>query len=100
MSLGANMMLGGKVMMARASIASAAMLTGAGTQFFSQGVDVVAKIIGAIGVGLGIYGAVQLFEGYANDNPGSKSQGLKQFAAGAGIVLIATQLFPLLKTAL
>jgi hypothetical protein len=36
-------------------------------------------------------------EGYGNDNPGAKSQGMKQFMSGAGIVLIATLLVPSLK---
>ncbi|MBD8591763.1 conjugative transfer protein, partial [Peribacillus simplex] len=36
--------------------------------------------------------------GYGNDNPGAKSQGMKQFMAGAGIVLIATLLVPQLKS--
>ncbi|PGU80768.1 Maff2 family mobile element protein, partial [Bacillus cereus] len=43
-------------------------------------------------------GAVNLLEGYGNDNPGAKSQGMKQFMAGAGIVLIGLLLVPQLKT--
>ena len=35
-------------------------------------------------------------EGYGNDNPGAKSQGIKQLMAGGGVVLIGTQLIPLL----
>ncbi|MFR3408487.1 MAG: Maff2 family mobile element protein, partial [Christensenellales bacterium] len=30
------------------------------------------------------------------DNPGAKSQGAKQFVAGAGVALIGTTLIPLL----
>lgn len=67
-------------------------------QFFIQGVDVVQKLLILVGAGLGTWGIVNLMEGYGNDNPGAKSQGMKQFMAGAGIVLIATLLVPALKS--
>ncbi|EOO25443.1 hypothetical protein IIU_06184 [Bacillus cereus VD133] len=65
--------------------------------FFSKGVDVLQKLVILIGAGLGVWGVVNLLEGYGNDNPGAKSQGMKQFMGGAGIVLIATLLVPSLK---
>ena len=34
-----------------------------------------------LGAGLGIWGAINLMEGYGNDNPGAKSQGMKQLMA-------------------
>ncbi len=67
-------------------------------EFFQEGVNVLQKIIILIGAGLGVWGVVNLLEGYGNDNPGAKSQGMKQFMAGAGIVLIGTLLIPQLKT--
>ncbi len=66
--------------------------------FFTSGVDVMQKLVILIGAGLGVWGAVNLLEGYGNDNPGAKSQGMKQFMAGAGIVLIAMLLVPQLKS--
>ena len=45
---------------------------------------------------LGIWGAINLMEGYGNDNPGAKSQGMKQLMAGGGVALIGTTLVPLL----
>lgn len=33
---------------------------------------------------------------YGNDNPGAKSQGMKQLMAGGGVALIGTTLVPLL----
>ena len=39
---------------------------------------------------------VNLLEGYGSDNPGSKSQGMKQLMAGGGIIVIGTTLIPLL----
>ena len=47
-------------------------------------------------IGLGIWGAINLLEGYGNDNPGAKSQGMKQLMAGGGVALIGTTLVPLL----
>ena len=46
--------------------------------------------------GVGVWGVINLLEGYGNDNPGAKSQGIKQLMAGGGVVLIGTQLVPLL----
>ena len=46
--------------------------------------------------GLAVWGVVNLMEGYGNDNPGAKSQGIKQLMAGGGVVLIGTTLIPLL----
>lgn len=66
-------------------------------QFFQSGVDTMQKVLILIGAGLGLWGAVNLMEGYGNDNPGAKSQGIKQFVAGAGVVIIALTLVPQLK---
>lgn len=66
-------------------------------EFFQQGVDVIQKLVVLVGAGLGLWGLVNLMEGYGNDNPGAKSQGMKQFVAGAGIVIIAIALVPQLK---
>ncbi len=65
--------------------------------FFNSAIDTLQTLVGAIGAGLGVWGVINLLEGYGNDNPGAKSQGIKQLMAGGGIVLIATQLIPLLK---
>ena len=50
----------------------------------------------ALGAGLGVWGGVNLLEGYGSDNPGSKSQGIKQMMAGGGIILVGTTLVPML----
>ena len=39
---------------------------------------------------------INLLEGYGQDNPGSKSQGVKQLVAGGGVALIGVTLVPLL----
>lgn len=65
-------------------------------EFFVQGVAVLKTLVIAIGAGLGGWGIVNLMEGYGNDNPGAKSQGIKQLMAGGGIVLIGLKLIPLL----
>ena len=64
--------------------------------FFSSAVTVLQTLVIAIGVGLGIWGVINLLEGYGNDNPGAKSQGINQLMAGGGVALIGTTLVPLL----
>ena len=56
--------------------------------FFVQAVNVLKILVMAVGAGLGAWGVINLMEGYGNDNPGAKSQGIKQLMAGGGIVLI------------
>ena len=64
--------------------------------FFNSAVTVLQTLVIALGAGLGIWGAINLLEGYGNDNPGAKSQGMKQLMAGGGVALIGTTLVPLL----
>ena len=52
--------------------------------FFNSAVTVLQTLVIALGAGLG------------NDNPGAKSQGMKQLMAGGGVALIGTTLVPLL----
>ena len=56
--------------------------------FITEAIDMLGIVIIAIGGGLGIWGIVNLLEGYGNDNPGAKSQGIKQLMAGGGLILI------------
>ncbi len=64
--------------------------------FFNSAVGVLQTLVIALGAGLGIWGVINLLEGYGNDNPGAKSQGMKQLMAGGGIVLLGMNLIPLL----
>ena len=67
-------------------------------EFFNSAVDVLQTLVIALGAGLGIWGVINLLEGYGNDNPGAKSQGIKQLMSGGGVILIGTQLIPLLSS--
>ena len=53
-------------------------------QFFSSAIDTLQTLVVALGAGLGVWGVVNLLEGYGSENPGSKSQGMKQLMAGRG----------------
>ena len=53
--------------------------------FFQSAVGTLQTLVVALGAGLGIWGAINLMEGYGNDNPGAKSQGMKQLMAGGGV---------------
>ena len=65
--------------------------------FFTSAVDVLQTVVILIGAGVGIWGVINLLEGYGNDNPGAKSQGMKQLMAGIGVALIGITLVPALK---
>ena len=40
--------------------------------FFSSAIDTLQTLVIALGAGLGVWGVVNLLEGYGSDNPGSK----------------------------
>ena len=63
-------------------------------EFFNSAIDVLQTLVIALGAGLGVWGGVNLLEGYGSDNPGAKSQGMKQLMAGGGVALIGTTLVP------
>ena len=56
-------------------------------EFFASAITTLQTLVVALGAGLGVWGVVNLLEGYGSDNPGSKSQGMKQLMAGGGIIL-------------
>ncbi len=64
--------------------------------FFEQAITVLQTLVIALGAGLGIWGVINLLEGYGNDNPRAKSQGMKQLMAGAGVAVVGMVLVPLL----
>ena len=68
--------------------------------FFDSAISTLSTMVVAIGAGLGVWGVINLLEGYGSDNPGAKSQGIKQLMAGAGIMLLGTALFPELSSLL
>ena len=64
--------------------------------FFTNAINVLQTLVIALGAGLGVWGVINLLEGYGNDNPGANSQGMKQLMAGAGVAVVGTVLIPLL----
>ena len=66
--------------------------------FFTSAVSTLSTLVIALGAGLGVWGVVNLLEGYGNDNPGSKSQGMKQFMAGAGVAIVGAVMVPMLSS--
>lgn len=45
--------------------------------FFNSAVTTMSTLVTALGGGLGVWGVINLMEGYGADNPASKSQGVK-----------------------
>ena len=64
--------------------------------FFASAIGVLQTLVIALGAGLAIWGVINLLEGYGNDNPGAKSQGMKQLMAGGGVAPVGVLLVPLL----
>ena len=64
--------------------------------FFNAAIGTLQTLVVALGAGLGIWGVINLLEGYGSDNPGAKSQGMKQLMSGGGVALIGITLVPML----
>lgn len=67
------------------------------SSFITTACTVLKSVICLIGGGVSLWGVVNLLEGYGNDNPGAKSQGMKQLMAGIGLILLAIILVPVLQ---
>lgn len=63
-------------------------------KFFTDAINILKVVVILIGAGVAIWGVINLLEGYSNDNPGAKSQGMKQLMAGLGVALIGIFLVP------
>jgi hypothetical protein len=42
--------------------------------FFTSAVTTLQTLVVALGAGLGVWGVINLLEGYGNDNPGANAQ--------------------------
>ena len=52
--------------------------------FFTSAITTLQTLVVALGAGVGVWGLVNLLEGYGNDNPGAKSQGNQTAHGGRG----------------
>lgn len=66
------------------------------SSFISTAQTVLTAVICLIGAGLAVWGIINLLEGYGNDNPGAKSQGMKQLMAGIALIAAGVLLVPVL----
>jgi len=48
-------------------------------EFFAEAISTLSVLVVALGAGLGVWGIVNLLEGYGADNPSAKSQGVKHY---------------------
>ena len=44
-------------------------------EFFGEAINTLQTLVIALGAGLGVWGIVNLLEGYGNDNPGANGHG-------------------------
>ena len=42
-------------------------------EFFNSAIEVLQTLVIALGTGLAVWGAINLLEGYGNDNPGANA---------------------------
>ena len=42
-------------------------------EFFSSAITTLQTLVVALGAGLGVWGVINLLEGYGNDNPGANA---------------------------
>ena len=66
--------------------------------FFTNAIDVLQTLVIALVGGLCVWGGINLLEGYGQDNPASKSQGIKQLMSGGGIIIVAQTVIQQLTT--
>lgn len=66
--------------------------------FFTSAVSTLLTLVVALGAGFAVCGVITLLEGYGSDNPGAKSQDIKQLMAGGGVILLGTTLVPMLSS--
>ena len=64
-------------------------------EFFNEAINVLQILVISV-CRSRLWGVMYLLEGYGNDNPGAKSQGMKQLMAGAGVAIVGMVLVPLL----
>ena len=64
--------------------------------YINYEVGVLQTLVCVLGAGFCVFGAINLMDGYSNDNPGAKSQGMKQIMVGGGVALVGLTLVPLL----
>ena len=67
-------------------------------EFFTTAVSTMSTLVTALGAGLGVWGVINLMEGYGSDNPAAKSQGVKQLMSGGGVMLLGLKVVPLLSS--
>ena len=66
-------------------------------EFFNQAITVLQTLVIALGAGLGVWGVINLLEGYGHDPPPpQKTEGKKSCLAGAGVAIVGMVLVPLL----
>ena len=49
------------------------ILGGKCMEFFTSAIDTLKVLVIALGAGLGVWGVINLLEGYGNDNPGANA---------------------------
>lgn len=65
-------------------------------EFFTTAINSLSTVFTLTGAGFCMMGMINLLESYGQQDPSSRNQGTKQLMAGAGIVIVAKTLVPML----
>ena len=66
--------------------------------FFTSGVDMLQKLVVALGGGLVVVGLIQFMLAQKDHDAGGKSTAINMTMGGGGLVIIGMTLVPMLKT--
>jgi hypothetical protein len=66
--------------------------------FFTSGIDMLQKLVVAIGGGLVVVGLVQFMLAQKDHDAGGKSTAVNMLMGGGGLTIIGMTLIPMLKT--
>jgi len=71
------------------------LLTGLDTsKFFTTMETALQAVLTLIGAGVAVFGVVHLIESQSSHDPNQKSAGIKELAAGLGIIVVGNLLVP------
>ncbi|MEG0852947.1 MAG: Maff2 family protein [Angelakisella sp.] len=65
-------------------------------EIFTSGIGLLKNFVTLVGAAFVILGLIQFFSGQGDNNAASKQTGVGLFAAGAGIIMVAQTLIPML----
>lgn len=67
-------------------------------EFFTSAIDLLSKLVVGLGAGTIIFGLITLFRAHGSGNGPEEAKGWAAIVGGIGIIIVALQLIPQLKS--